>query len=156
HLVLANAGIGALEGTLLVYIYNVRTMPTIVLMVLANYFSAWVGLVWLMDVIKEQYEFELYNTWALTWRMMGVAFLVTLILEWPFVAACFFGQPKGFRKSFIATLLLHVASYTLLIGLYSLVSGTSLYTRMQIVPLDHMDLPDDIRVYFIADDDGDV
>jgi len=156
HLFIGNAVIGVLEGGLLAICYKVRAARSVWLMILANYFSAWVGYVWLASRINQRLELDLYYGWRLLWEMIAVAYVVTIVLEWPFVAGCFAGQRAWFRKSWVASLIVQSASYALLFCWYALASGTSLFTQMSIVPLEDLSLPDDILVYYIGEADGDV
>ena len=156
HLLFGNAAIGIFEGMLLSHVFKLRASLAIGLMILANYFSAWLGWVWLLPSIAHHFRSDLYNTWGLIWGMVVVAYVFTLALEWPFVAGCFAGRAWWFRQSCVASLLVQTVSYVSLFGWYGLASGASLYTRMSVVPLDQIALPDGVVVYYIAADDGDV
>ena len=156
HMLFGNAAIGVFEGMLLASVFKVQMPRAVGLMILANYLSAWLGWAWLVGRIEKQIRFDLYNTWALLWLLVAVAYVVTIVLEWPFVAGCFVGKCNWFRRSCTASLMVQTVSYILLFGWYGLASGTSLYTKMSIVALDQVLLPDDVLVYYIADEDGDV
>jgi hypothetical protein len=156
HMLIGNAVIGVLEGGLLARVFKVRIPRAIVLMILANYFSAWLGWACLADRIADHLRFDLYNAWRLLWTMVAAAYFMTILLEWPFVAGCFARHRKWFRKSCVASVLIQTVSYILLFAWYGLASGTSLYTTMSIVHPDQISLPKDVLLYYIADDDGDV
>lgn len=156
HLLVGNAFIGLLEGGLLAYCFQVRPVRGIALMILANYVSVWLGWLFLLSRIQDHFQPQLDNFWGLMWGMMGVAYLLTLSLEWPFVAWAVAGRPHWFARSCRASLLIQTTSYVLLCGWYGMVSVTSLYTEAFIVPLDEITIPEGILVYYIADDDGDV
>lgn len=156
HLFVGNAIIGLIEGGLLVAVYKTRPQHSVALMILANYVSAWVGWLWLFNLAVPRVQFNLYDFWIPFGAMVAFAYLTTLVLEWPFVAACFSGRPNLLRHSCAASLLVQTSSYVLLAGWYGMASGATLYTRMSIVPLDQISLPDGVIVYYIADEDGDV
>lgn len=156
HLVFGNFVIGVLEGLLLAKFFKVPAGRAIGLMIIANFWSAWLAGLWLLGLITRQIQFDLYNTWRLLWLMVGVTYAVTLVLEWPFVAGCFWRDPKWFRRSLAGSLVAQTVSYVLLFGWYWMASGTSLYTKMNVVPHDAISLPDSVLMYYISDEDGDV
>lgn len=155
HLLFGNACIGVLEGSILARVFKLPLGPAIGVMIVANYFSAWIG-VWLLSQAPQDFPIDLYNAWPLLWGMVAVAYVATLLLEWPFVALCFRRQEHWFRHSWRASLLVQSVSYVLLFGWFWLPSGLTLYTKMSIVPLDQISLPADVLVYYIAEDDGNV
>ncbi|MCK9315793.1 MAG: hypothetical protein M0Q48_06585 [Verrucomicrobia bacterium] len=85
-----------------------------------------------------------------------VTYCVTLLLEWLFIAQRFRGTQDWFRRSVRASLVVQSASYVLLFGWYWLASGTSLYTKMDVVAPADLALPESVHVYYISPADGDV
>jgi len=156
HMLFGNACIGVLEGVILAVVFKVPSVRTVPLMILANYFSAWVGWAWLIPQLEGRIQFDLYNTWGWLWKMTAIAYAVTLLFEWPFVAAVFFRTPSWIRRSVSGLLLTQTISYALVFGWYFMASGTSLYSRMSVVPIEDVTLPEDVLVYFLGDRDGDV
>ena len=156
HLVFGNALIGFGEGALLAWLFSVPKRKSIVVMVLANYVSAWVGGLFLRGEMVRALPMDLNNGWMWFWVMVVVTYCMTLVLEWPFIAWCFRGTQGWFRRSVRASLVLQSASYLLLFGWYWMASGTSLYTKMSIVPPSELSLPESVLVYFIAPADGHV
>lgn len=156
HLVFGNFVIGLFEGTILVWLCRAKPGRAIGLMILANYASAWIGYAWLMESIREGLEFDLYNTWSLLGWLTVICFLVTIVLEWPFVAASLGRTPKWFRRSLGASLVVQTLSYAALVGLYWMSSGVSLYTEMTIVPPGEISLPAEIELHYIGEQDGNV
>ncbi len=155
HMTLGNACIGVLEGTLLASLYRVSAGRAISLMILANYFSAWVGWSYL-HLLVDRNDISLDNAASVLAGMVAVAYATTLFLEWPFVAGCFWRAENPLRRSVTASMLVQSVSYVLLIGWYGLASVNSLGTDLTIVPPDQIALPHDVCIYFIADEDGDV
>jgi hypothetical protein len=150
HLVFGNAIIGVFEGLLLAWIFKLRKGFCVLVMIPANYFSAWVGGLFLNQEITTHLPFDLYNAWGWFWTMVLVTYLLTLILEWPFVILCFFKQTCKIRRSWRGNLLVNSVSYVLLFGWYWMASGTSLYTKMNIVQPQAIAFPQDGFVYFIS------
>ncbi|MEN6451800.1 MAG: hypothetical protein ABFC96_15020 [Thermoguttaceae bacterium] len=157
HLVFGNFFIGVGEGLLLALLFRRPKLACMGVMILANYFSAWVGMLFIEAVSQRlQADLDLYNTWQWIWRLVAVTYVFTLLLEWPFVALCFRKSERWFRKSVWASLIVQSASYLVLFGWYWSASGTTLYTEMAIVQPSQLSLPDGVTLYYIADSDGDV
>jgi len=156
HMVIGNACIGILEGMLLAWVYRVPAGKAVGLMILANYFSAWVGWTSLAEMIRYRNDVTLDNVGRYVAGMIATAYVVTLWLEWPFVAISVWGAGHNIRRSCAASLLVQSVSYALLFGWYGMASANSLLTDTTIVPADQISVPSNVRIYFIADDDGDV
>lgn len=156
HMFIGNALIGVLEGTLLARFYRVSAVKANGLMILANYFSAWVGWTALSEFALHRHDLTLYNVRSFLWGLIAIAYVMTLFLEWPFVAIAVWGRGHDLRRSFIASLFVQSVSYLLLFGWFGLVSVNSLLTDVTIVPPEQITFPADVRVYYIADNDGDV
>lgn len=150
HLVIGNAFIGLLEGLAVAIAFKRPKFLSIVLMISANYLSAWVGGLLLTTNWATHLDWHLYNAWGLLWQFVLITFAVTMVLEWPFVALCFWRQTNWRRRSLLAVLAVQTVSYLLLLGWYWGVSGKSLYTRMNIVPPDQVQLPSDVRLLFLG------
>ena len=156
HLVFGNALIGLLEGLVLALIFHLRKRKTIGLLVLANYFSAWVGYHLLRGSFVKALPLDLYNAWFYVWLMVGLSYIMTLILEFPFVGVAFWRDPNWLRKSVVGSLIIQTVSYALLFGWYWLASGTSLYTSTKVVQPSEIVLPKGLLIYFISAEDGHV
>jgi hypothetical protein len=156
HLVFGNAIIGGGEGILLAWLFSVPKGKSVSVMVLANYASAWLGGLFIRGAIVHALPMDLTNGWRWFWLMVVLTYCMTLVLEWPFIAWCFRGTQNWFRRSVRASLVVQSASYVLLFGWYWMASGTSLYTKMNIVAPSDLSLPESVLVYFIAQADGNV
>jgi hypothetical protein len=154
HLVFGNAIIGVFEGLLLAWSFKLRTGLCVLVMIPANYFSAWVGGLFLNHEITTRLPFDLYNAWHWIWTMVLVTFFLTLLLEWPFVILCFFKQPDKIKRSLRGNLLVNSVSYILLFGWYWKASGTTLYTKMNIVQPQAMTFSQEGSIYFISETNG--
>jgi hypothetical protein len=155
HLAIGNALIGILEGLLLAWLFKAPKGRAITVMIIANYFSAWVGGLLLRGVIVHALSLDLTNAWKWFWIMVGVTYAMTLILELPFIIPLLRHSEHTVRRSLRASFVVQTASYVILFGWYWMASGTSLYTKMHIVTPSELSLPESVIVYFIAED-GDV
>ncbi|MCX7010691.1 MAG: hypothetical protein NTY53_26175 [Kiritimatiellaeota bacterium] len=156
HLVFGNAFVGVLEGFLLAAFFGLRKGRSIGLLILANYFSAWVGGLFLSGSIAHALPLDLNNAWFLFWVMVVITYLFTLVLEFPFVSLAFRGDPRWLSKSVRGSLIIQTISYVLLFGWYWMASGTSLYTKTDVVPPAALSLPKDVLMYYISAEDGNV
>jgi hypothetical protein len=154
HMVFGNAIIGIFEGLILAWIFKLRKGICVLVMIPANYFSAWVGDLFLNYQITKSLPFNLYNAWVWIWVMVFVTFLITLIFEWPFVFFCFRKEQNRLKKSVQGNLLVNSLSYVLLFSWYWLASGTALYTKMNIVQPSEISFPKEGFVYFISKTNG--
>lgn len=154
HLLFGNALIGFGEGLLIAFVFKRPKTRCVGLMIAANYFSAWVGGWTLTGGLAARLDWNLYNAWQLFWLFVVAAYLMTILLELPFIALCFWRQDKWFRRSFKASLLAQTVSYVFLFGWYWGASGKSLYTRMNVVPPSEIRLPDNLEFYYISAQDG--
>lgn len=151
HMVFGNAIIGIFEGLILAWVFKLRKWICILVMISANYFSAWCCELFLNYQITKLLPFNLYNAWHWIWVMVFVTFLITLIFEWPFVFFCFRKEQNKLKKSVQGNLLVNSLSYVLLFSWYWLASGTTLYTKMDIVQPSEITFPQKGFVYFISE-----
>jgi hypothetical protein len=155
HLFLGNALLGLAEGWLLARVFRLSVRSCVWRLVIANYLSAWIG-VSLMGFLFTRYATDIYTGLQVTWLLVAGTYLLTLIVEWPFVAACFRGTRRWLEASIKGSLLVQSASYLCLFGGYWLLSGTSLYTTMDVVPPEQITRPPGVVMFFISSMDGDV
>lgn len=155
HLILGNAVLGLLEGWLLARAFGLCARRCIWWLIGANYLSAWCGMM-LMGFLFARYATDIYSGLRTTWWLVAGTYVLTLILEWPFIAACFRGTRDWLRASLKGSFLVQSASYVFLFGGYWLLSGTSLYTSMNVVAPEQITPPPGVVMFFIAPSDGDV
>ncbi|MCI5142428.1 MAG: hypothetical protein D3909_12075 [Candidatus Electrothrix sp. ATG1] len=156
HLVFGNLIIGIVEGILLAKVFDLSKRKCIGLLILANYLSAWLGGFLIGNAVAKVLPMGLYSAWPLFWFMVLVTYVLTLLLEFPFVALALRGDSAWHRKAICGSFIIQSISYVILFGWYWLASGTSLLTKTEIVELSSISLPEKILVYFISVDDGDV
>jgi hypothetical protein len=155
HLLLGNALVGVFEGWLLAWVFGLPRKRSMGLMIVANYLSAWLGFL-LLGSLFSRFVTDLESGGRITLLLVALAYALTLVVEWPLVALCFRGTPRGFGRSLRGSVLVQSASYLLLFGGYWMLSGTSLYTRMKVVPPDQIEPPHGVVMYFISSADGDL
>ncbi len=150
HLAFGNAIIAMFEGFIIAKFFRLKSIALIWMMMAANYLSAWVGgffLGWATGFLT----LNLYNTWLWLWLMVGITFLITLVLEWPFVFFCFRKEKDRFKRSIQGNMLANGLSYILLFSWYWMASGTSLYTKMNVVHPSEIHFPKAGLIYFISE-----
>lgn len=155
HLFLGNALLGLAEGWLLARVFGLAVRRCAWWMIIANYLSAWIGVA-LTGFLFARYATDIYSGLRVTWMLVAGTYLLTLIIEWPCVAACFRGTRRWVKDSIKGSFLVQSASYLCLFGGYWLLSATSLYTRMQVVSPEQMSAPHGVVLFFISSADGDV
>jgi hypothetical protein len=157
HLTIGNAVIGIFEGFLIARFWKLPMRSSSFVMIGANYISAWVGGVLIDQLMVEHLDLYLNNAWRAFWLLAGVTYIVTLLLEWPFVAFCFRRNGVSWAKrSLCANLAVQTVSYLILFGWYWAPSGTSLYTEFKVVPVAELGLSQDLTVYYLSHKDGHV
>jgi hypothetical protein len=156
HLAFGNAVIGMAEGLLLARLFSISKGKAVWVMIVANYVSAWLGGLFAREAIVQALPMDLNNGWRWFWCMVVVTYVMTLIIEWPFVAWMFRGTQDSLKRSLRSSLVIQSASYLVIFGWYWMASGTSLYTRMDVVSPSELSLPGSVSVYFIGPTDGNV
>jgi len=153
HLLVGNAVIGACEGWLLWRYLGQAAPRRLSPLIAGNYLSAWIG-TWVMPFLFEQLATDIYAVGRAMAALVVISFLLTLLVEWPFVYKVI---PKGqhlLRQSLRGNLVIQTASYVLLFGGYFALSGTSLLTRFDRVPPGRLELPAGVQVFYVSEGDG--
>lgn len=156
HLMIGNFFIGFFEGLLLALVFGLKKWRTIGLFILANYFSAWIGAWITHSRLVREWPIDVNNAWTFFWVMVVITYTLTLVLEFPFVSFALRRDSQWRRNAIRGSLIIQTASYALIFGWYWNASETSLYTKNDIVPLSAITLPQEVVIYFINKDDGDV
>ena len=155
HASLGSIILGFIEGTILAKIYKINRRKAVSPLILGNIFSTFAGfplLLWLASL----FEIDIYNVNKVFFVMLLVAYIATLVLEFPFVVMCFWRDTKWFRRSIYGTLITQTASYILLLIWYWLPGGASPNINADLVNMSEMALPVGITIYYISDKDGDI
>ena len=161
-LLVGNAIIGIIEGVIIARIFKASHWKCVALMITANYLSMWVGAA-LFGIAENPspipdslFAEPLYSAGWLLWICLGVALLLSIILEWPFCFAAMKPGARRFRQSILASLVAQASRYTC-IGLSFIPSSNSLNVDVAVVR--QLSRADDMpigEVLFISPKDGDV
>lgn len=152
HLTIGNLLIGSAEGLLLSWLYRVRKARAVGVMIVGNYVSAAIG-------------FGLVNRYAvgglpgfrgpmietfvpMIATALIIAFLLTLVLELPFVRFTLHGEAGTWRKAIIGSIIIQTVTYTLMLGVYASVSSISLFTNTKTVSFESLFPPEDLVLVF--------
>jgi len=156
HLVFGNAAIGFVEGLLVSWIFSCAKRRAVPILIVANYASAWAGGFLLARPLSFIPDMTIENIrlWLCVFTI--IAFLMTLLIELPFVWLAMRVQRRGLRRAFSATLVVHGVTYLLLIGWYWMASGTTMVTQLQVVPATDLLPGEQYALYFISPDGNEV
>ena len=125
-------------------------------MVVANYGSAFVGLVFFVPYVATLFHIDLYNVWKVHLLLYGLAFVVTLLLEWPAVYGALQPGTRRLKQSVVASLVVQSVSNAAVLLWYTSVTVTPQSQGWTFVPPDRLALPPGVVMYYIGEKDGDV
>lgn len=132
HLVLGNLVIGLCEGGLLSWWGAVKYKPAALKMIAANYVSGLVGMALLPVLVRwvdaSFADPPLYRAGLTLGVLVGVAFVLTVLVECPLVLWSLKGSPRGRGARLAAGVWVQAASYATLIPMYLWASPMSLLT----------------------------
>lgn len=152
HLLLGNLLIGIAEG-FLVWRFLPSRKPGVCigLMIAANYFSTWLahstvncwmGLFEWSDVRYVSTSF---------WCAVVVAWLFTIVAEFPFVWLVFRKEKDSFMRTLKASCAIQSVSYVILFALYAACSETSLMS-VDVVDIADVSAPEGVTISFVGKD----
>jgi hypothetical protein len=98
HLFLGNAVIGLVEGILLERLFNCGVRRSILILIAANYVSAWVGYGLVSGGLGMLPEITIETVRFWSWVFFAITFVVTLLIELPFVRWVMPPQGKTFGQ----------------------------------------------------------
>jgi len=106
HLVAGNALIGIVEGLLLGLFFECSKWKSVLILIAANYASAWGGVL-MMEPLTSLPDMTIENIryWLVVFVI--VAFLVTLLIEYPFFWFALRLKENPLMQAAKATLLIH-------------------------------------------------
>ncbi len=153
HLLLGNALIGFFEGLILALLLRLPRIKTIIVIILANYFSAWAGGYLLSIKLSEYVDITIMNVF--NWLVFYViaVYLVTLLLEFPFFWFVIRKKNKALLKTLLSISIVNGISYIFLAGMYWLMSSTSILTQLEVVSVEEL-IPEDTYVLYYISSDG--
>lgn len=152
HLFLGNAIIGLVEGLLLSKLFQTSSRKSIQILIIANYVSAWVGTLLMIDRLSNISFITIENAYFWLGIFVILTFVVTLFLEYPFFWFVLKKQQKALQKALKATLIIHSISYILLFGWYATSSQVSMLTQLDVVSAQQIQLQEEYELYFLTPD----
>lgn len=121
HLLFGNLLIGIFEGLLLAWLFHLHKGKSILVLIIANYFSTWVGGILIplsIGFLGNWFNPNLYNALYLIAGFILINWVVTLILEFLFVFFLLKKETNHWKKSISGSLIIQSASYLLLVVWY--------------------------------------
>ncbi len=150
HMVFGNLFIGIFEGLLLSWFFKISKWKSILILIGANYTSAWVGSFLLSGSFASLPDITIQNIQAWLLFFVVVAFAVTLLVEFPFFWFALRSRERAFGKALKATPVIHGISYALLFGWYWMASGTSMVTQLEVVPPSALQPEGNYVIYYLS------
>lgn len=150
HLFLGNAVIALFEGLVLAACFKIRRLTAVGCALLANYASAWLGAWMFPQHFPGAEDVNIANLHYWLWWGVILAFLLTLVVESPFIWLSMRKRSHPIRSTVLGTLLVNAISYPLLAVLYLSSSSTSMLTQLEIAAPNTSDTPKDLRLYFLS------
>ena len=156
QLVIGNAIIGAMEGLCLTWFFDVPPSSSVPVMVVANYTSACVGGFCLALGNWRGLHVSLYAGRFFLLLAVVASFLLTVVLEWPFVWFCLRRQAGSRIRSLRASFVLQAVSYGILVPYFYAFSATSLYSLPRMERSLSFVHAKCATCYYISIEDGDI
>lgn len=133
HLLILNLIIGAIEGLWIAKRAGLPKRRAVLVMVVANYASAWAGaatLPWILWQCRD-WAYVRPPLYVLEWLLIGIAllaFVCTVIIELPFVLLALRKSSRQISWRLRTAAVVQLVSYSGLLVLYLLVSSLSVLT----------------------------
>ena len=150
HLVFGNAIIGLIEGLLLGWMFKCPKWRSVLILIAANYASAWAGGFFVTNYLGSLPDITIQTIQLWFLAFVGTAFVITLLIEFPFFWFALRSRDHSLRRSLVATPVIHSISYALLLGWYWMASGTSMMTNLEVVEAEEMEVSEPFFLYFIS------
>lgn len=128
--------------------FKLPRFKTIGTLILANYVSAWGGMLIAASTLPRLSFVTLENIHVWRWFFAAFLFLVTLVIEYPFFRFSLRKKPESLDKTIKALLVIHGISYLLVASWYVANSQASMLTQLARVSVDRLNLPEQYQLYF--------
>ncbi|MDD5432367.1 MAG: hypothetical protein PHO70_05210 [Candidatus Omnitrophica bacterium] len=153
HLLLGNTLIGVIEGKILVRYFGTKTMRSILIMILANYFSMIIGVIGIIfsQGIVDNFV-SINNVFCMLVFILLFSYVLTIFIEWPFCFWIMKEKTDRDRLSFKASIVLQTISYGIFIPIYLSVSGVSLITKTKVDKPAFFLKSNNAWVYYVSSD----
>jgi hypothetical protein len=152
HLFIENALLGILEGALLTGLFKCSFPRTILILIPANYVSAWFGLTYLIGYFRRLPDLTILTAQHHLVVFFVAAFLTTLLIEFPFFWFALRKGERPFRRALVATPAVHLVSYTLLVIFYWNSSRISMLTELSVVAPGEIRSAESYNLYYLSPD----
>lgn len=153
HLVLGNLILGYVEAELLSRLFHIPRSRSIVVLILANYASAWAGAFLLLNRLSAYSGITIENVRPWIGIFVVLAFVLTLLIEYPFFWILLRQRQQTILTALKATLVIHGLSYLLLFGWYSVNSQTTLLTQLNLVPAAQLQPSSNYTLHYLNPDE---
>lgn len=151
HLLIGNLIIGFIEGGLLGEFFKCSMRKAVWCMIATNYVSAWGG-TFLTNYLINLGDLNIENIRIWLIISIFIAFIITLLIELPFVHLAMRGHQRPFLQSVRALVVINLISYAFLACWYFAASETSMITDFDVVSLEEMAPPKNFSLYYITSD----
>ncbi|MFC1600887.1 hypothetical protein ACFL34_00880 [Candidatus Sumerlaeota bacterium] len=151
HLFLGNAAIGIIEGLILAFVFKTPKLRSVLWLILANYLSMFAGM-FALGIFGGLASPTIYTLLPFVICAFIFLFLLTVVIEFPFVLFCFEKSARPMGRVIRATLLLQVISYALITPFYSFNSQGDLLTSFTLSPPGSFASSPAALVYYVAQD----
>jgi hypothetical protein len=149
HLLFGNTLIGIVEGCFIAWYLRCSFGRAVWIMILANYFSAWIGGLFLLTKLADSIDITISNLRIIFVALVVAAFLISVCLELPFALFAMRGGLKNWRKVLLGTVMANSISYPLMLGIYWWASGTTLLTSVDVVRPQTLNPPANFVLYYL-------
>lgn len=156
YLFAGNAVIGLFEGSLLARFFKTQRSKSIGIAIFANYASAWLGILQVISLSRHFQDIPLESVKTLLLAAFVLAFIGTLLIEYPFVWLLFRNRPNSYWEAAKANFTIQSISYLLLYLFFLPYSPTGLATNLQFVPFSELQPTENYALYFITPDNQQV
>lgn len=150
HLVLGNALIGLGEGLLLSWWFKTPKIKSILVLIAANYVSAWLGSLLFTRKFSSWVDPTIETISGWFWIFVIATFLLTMLVELPFFRFALRHAPNPLKRSVKASFFINALSYALLFGWYWNASRASLMTDVEVVSASELSLPPGHELYYVS------
>lgn len=158
HLIVVNLLIGLGEGIILKLVFRAQAR-VFVLMIAANYVSMIGGFYLLLRLFSDSSKstsINVHNAMGFIVAAWLLMFAVTVVLEWPFCWLSLGKRPRRAAAALGALLVVNVASYAVLVPVYSYTSGWGVMWQVEPERSLLATAPAGMCVYYLSLDTGDL
>jgi hypothetical protein len=157
YLEFGNTLIGIIEGLLIHFIFRTRTLRSILIMIAANYASAFLGIFTLsyFDNISVFEADKIYHYHFPLFINIFTFFAATTLIEWLFCFWIFSRSQKRWKRSLFASIVCNTVTYALLVLIFFRI-GSYGSSQIQIDKSLSWVPQNNAAIYFIHPTDGNI